>query len=352
MKKSLRELAEATQTTFKGDPEYLVTGVAPLDSAEPCEVSFFSPPMYASSSLYASALKLTRAGVICVGLSTDLVLGKNYLISQDPSMTFQKIVELFSSKKKSGFQGIHPTVVVHPTAEIGEDVTLGPYVVVDAHCKVGRGTVCAPFVTLAHHVEVGVDCLFHSHVAIREECRIGNRVIIQPHAVIGSCGFGYKTDSQGVHHKQEQLGIVVIEDEVEIGAGTTIDRARFQETRIGFGSKIDNLVQVAHNVSLGRCNLVVSLTGISGSVKTGQNVVMGGQTGIVGHVELGDGVLLAARSGVRKSIPDAGKYGGDPLAALDQSLRRSVFLSKWEIWVQRLKNLERKVSKVKNSKEG
>ena len=338
--KRLSELAELTHSQLIGDSAYQITGVDELDSAGPSEASFLANPLYRPS------LKTTKAGVICVHPTTPRVEGKNYLLSDNPSATFQQIVKLFCPTFTSGFQGIHPTAIIHPTAKIGPNVTLGPYTVVDAHCHIGAGTILGPSVTLGAHIEIGSHCHLHAHVTIREGCRLGDRVIIQPGAVIGSCGYGYTTDAEGCHHKQEQLGIVVLENDVEIGANTTIDRARFKETRIRQGTKIDNLVQIAHNVVLGEHNLIVSQTGISGSVKTGRHVVMAGQTGTVGHIEIADGALFAARSGIKKSITSKGKYGGNPAIPLDTHQRELVSQKKLPA---KLQTLEERLSKLENS---
>jgi UDP-3-O-[3-hydroxymyristoyl] glucosamine N-acyltransferase len=178
---------------------------------------------------------------------------------------------------------------------------------------------------------------------------IGSRVVIQPGAVIGSCGFGYSTDAQGKHQKQQQMGIVVIEDDVEIGSNTTIDRARFKETLICRGTKIDNLVQIAHNVILGPHNLIVSQTGISGSVKTGKYVVMAGQTGTVGHIDIADGAMFAARSGIKKSIKTGGKYGGNPAIPLAEHQREQVYLKNIQKIAAKLRELEAKLHELSSS---
>ncbi|MFS8563724.1 MAG: UDP-3-O-(3-hydroxymyristoyl)glucosamine N-acyltransferase [Rhabdochlamydiaceae bacterium] len=250
----------------------------------------------------------------------------------------------------SGFKGIHPTAVIHPSAKIGKNVHIGPYVVIDQESEVGDHTIIHAGSCLASLVKVGSHCVIHSHVTIREQCILGNRVTLQPGAVIGSCGFGYTTDARGEHTKQQQLGIVVLEDDVEIGASTAIDRARFKETRICKGTKIDNLVQIGHNVRLGPFNLIVSQTGISGSVKTGRNVVMGGQTGTVGHIEIADGALFAARSGIKKSIKQAGKYGGNPAISLDAHHREQVYLKRVADYGKKIEALERKIQELEKNR--
>lgn len=341
---TLRNLSKLTASKLIGDPEHFITGVDDLGSASLSDASFLANP------LYRPLLKTTLAGVICIDPSTPQIEGKNYLVSDNPSVTFQQIVKLFSDKTTSGFQGIHPTAVIHPTAQIAPGVTIGPCCVVDAHCIIEEGTILAPSVTLGAGVKVGSNCLFHCHVTIREGCQIGNRVIIQPGAVLGSCGFGYTPNKKGEHIKQEQLGIVVLEDDVEIGANTTIDRARFKQTRISRGTKIDNLVQIGHNCEIGQHNLIVSLTGISGSVTTGRYVIMGGQTGVVGHLKIADGAMFAARSGIKKSITSGGKYGGDPVAPLMEHQREQVLLRNIKEHTDKIRALEEKLEKLTSDK--
>jgi UDP-3-O-[3-hydroxymyristoyl] glucosamine N-acyltransferase len=344
VQQKLQNLAKLTEAKLIGDPEHLITGVDDLAHASSSDASFLSNP------LYRPLLKTTHAGVICIDPNTPLIEGKNYLISDNPSDTFQQIVKLFSSSEKtaSGFHGIHPTAVIHPTAQIAQNVTIGPHSVVDAHCVIGEGTLLGPSVTLGAGVKIGTHSILHSHVTVREGCILGNRVILQPGAVIGSCGFGYTPNKKGEHQKQEQLGIVVLEDDVEVGANTAIDRARFKETRICRGTKIDNLVQIAHNCELGAHNIIVSQTGISGSVKTGRYVIMGGQTGTVGHVTVADGAMFAARSGIKKSITSAGKYGGNPAIPLMEHQREQVLLKNIKDHTDKIRALEEKLSQIQD----
>lgn len=339
---TLSELAELTQSTLIGDPHHCICGVDALDSACPEDASFLA------NARYRALLKETKAGVICIDKQTPPEEGKNFLVSDDPSRAFQIIVEatLISPYNTSGFKGIHPTAVVHPTAKIGSNVQIGPYVVIDQGAVIGPNTILAPFVSIGPGTIVGADCHFHSHASVREKCVIGNRVILQPGAVIGSCGFGYTTDAKGRHAKLDQLGNVVIEDDVEVGANTTIDRARFKTTRIGRGTKIDNLVQIGHNVAIGEDNIIVSQTGVAGSVKTGKNVVFGGQAGVVGHLEIADFTMIATRGGVSKSITESGKYAGSPVMNLADYNRQQVHLRKITTYVKQIDELEKRLKEL------
>jgi UDP-3-O-[3-hydroxymyristoyl] glucosamine N-acyltransferase len=336
---TLANLAELTKSTCIGDPQYCICGVDALDSATPEDASFLANPRY------LPLIKETKAGVICIDRQTQPEEGKNFLVSDDPSRAFQIIIEavLLSSHYSSAFTGIHLTAVVHPTAKIGENVQIAPHVVIDQGAIIGDHTQLDPFVSIGPGVVVGTHCHFYPHVTIREKCTIGNRVILQPGAVIGSCGFGFTTDAQGRHVKLEQLGNVIIEDDVEIGANTTIDRARFKATYIRRGTKIDNLVQIGHNVDIGQDNIIVSQTGIAGSVKTGRNVVFGGQAGVVGHLEIADYVMVATRGGVSKSINQPGKYAGGPVMNLSEYNKQQVHLRKIANYVKQIDALEKRL---------
>ncbi|MBS0603980.1 MAG: UDP-3-O-(3-hydroxymyristoyl)glucosamine N-acyltransferase [Verrucomicrobia bacterium] len=336
---TLAELALLTKSTLIGAPDYCIKGVDALDSACPEDASFLANPRY------RSLLKETKAGVICIDRQTQPEEGKNFLVSDDPSRAFQIILEalLISPDNFSGFTGIHPTAVIHPSAKIGKDVQVGPYAVIDQSSVIGDRTKIGASVSIGSGVIIGEDCQFHPHSTVREKCTIGNRVVLQPGAVIGSCGFGFTTDAKGQHTKLEQLGTVVLEDDVEIGANTTVDRARFKMTRIAQGTKIDNLVQIGHNVHLGQHNIVVSQTGIAGSVKTGKNVVFGGQAGVVGHLEIADFVMVATRGGVSKSITQPGKYAGGPVMNLSEYNRQQVHLRKITDYVKQIDELEKRL---------
>lgn len=336
---TLAELSVLTQSKLIGDSEHCISGVDALETASAQEASFLANPKYRPAMLQS------KAGVICIDSNTPIEDGKNYLVSNDPSLAFQKIVTLILSSQNhhTGFHGIHPTAVIHPDAIIGAEVQIGPYTVIDQGARVADHTILCAHVSVGPGVEIGTHCLIHPHVTIRERCIIGNRVILQPGAVIGSCGFGYLTSAQGKHSKLDQLGIVIIEDDVEIGANTTIDRARFKYTRIRQGSKIDNLVQIGHNVEVGPDNIIVSQTGIAGSSKTGRNVVLGGQAGVVGHVEIADGAMIATRGGISKSLNQAGKYAGAPVMGLADYNRQQVHLRKITEYVKQIESLEKRL---------
>jgi len=339
---TLAELAAQTGAQLVGNGEIIITGVNTLDEASSEDVSFLA------NSRYREAMKSTAAGVICVDLETPLTEGKNYLLSNHPSRTFQTIAKLLLPPSESGFSGIHPTAILHPTAQIGPKVTIGPYAVIDRDVKIGEGTIVHAHVCIGFEVEIGKNCHFYPGAIIRERCIIKDRVILQPGAIIGSCGFGFIPNALGHHQKLEQLGIVILEDDVEIGANTTIDRSRFKATMIRQGTKIDNLCQIAHNVEIGEHNIIAAQTGIAGSSKTGKHVMLGGQVGIVGHVELADQVMVATRGGVSKDLPP-GQYRGSPAIPFHEYQRQEVHVRKIGKYVDWIKKLEKRIAALETT---
>ncbi len=299
LKKSfdLETLAKLTNCQLIGNPNHLIFGVADLETATSQEASFLS------NSRYQQAAVNSRAGVIFIDSQTSLLEKKNYLISDQPSRAFQQLIEIFHPPREapSAFKGIHPSAIIHETAFLAENVTIGPHAVVEEGVKIGTGTFIGAGTYIGIDTIIGSFCLIHPHVVIREGCQIGHHVVIQPGAIIGSCGFGYTVDKQGKHIKLNQVGNVIIEDDVEIGANTTIDRARFKSTRIEQGSKIDNLVQLGHSVNIGPHNIIIAQTGIAGSTSTGRHVILAGHVAVAGHLHLDEGVIVAGKSGVSKS---------------------------------------------------
>lgn len=333
---TLGKLSELAGADLKGDPSFEIFGVNTLEEAAPTDLSFLASPRY------NEAMKRSKAGAICIAKDAEKPEGKHYLISDSPSRTFQQIVEALFTLTPSVFQGIHPTAIIHESATIGKEVTIGPYAVIDQNVQIGDGTTLSAHTFVGAGSSIGKECFLHPQVVIRERCILKDRVQVQPGAIIGSCGFGYLLNQQGKHQKLEQLGIVILEEDVEIGANTTIDRSRFKATIVKAGSKIDNLCQIAHNVEIGEHNIIAAQTGIAGSSKTGKYVVLGGQVGVVGHIELEDQVMVASRGGISKSLKK-GKYRGTPVLPLEQYQRQEVYLRKIETYVKKIKELEKTV---------
>ncbi len=337
---SLEELATIIGAKVEGDPSYRITGVSDLERATPADISFFG------NSRYHQQMLDSKAGAIIVHPTTERPPARHYLLHEDPSTAFQGVLCAIRGTKTplTGFAGVHPTAVIHPTACLGEDVVVCPYAVIDAGVVIGNGTMVGSFVYIGPQSCIGSNCILHPHTVLRERTTLKDRVIIQPGAVIGSCGYGYVTSNEGRHTKLDQLGNVVVGDDVEIGANTTIDRARFQSTSIGEGTKIDNLVQVAHNVEIGRHCLIVAQVGIAGSSKLGDGVLLGGKVAVNGHIHIGKGVRVTACSGVSKSLPQSGDYGGVPVQPLAEYNRNAVYLRRIGELFARVQSLEAKLA--------
>lgn len=333
---SLEDLAKITNCQLIGDPKHFISGVADLESATQDDASFLS------NHRYTGAMQRSHAGVIVIQEGVDKPSSKNYLLSANPDATFQQLIELFRTNRapRSYFTGIHPTAVIHPTATLGADVTICPYVVIDGGVSIGKGTFIGAGSTIGADVTVGDDCVIYQQVTIREGCSLGNRAVIQPGAVIGSCGFGFTTDKQGKHQKLNQVGTVTIDDDVEIGANTTIDRARFKATKVGAGTKIDNLVQLAHGVVIGKHCLIIAQTGIAGSTTLGNHVVLAGKVAVNGHITIGDQVMVAACAGITKSIKQPGRYAGNPAIDLSEHNKNQVHLRNIESLIEDIRTIK------------
>lgn len=333
-----------TGSQIHGDCELTITGIADLSQASSGDISFFS------NARYAQQLEKTGASAVFVSAPEGCPSHITLLIHPEPSRAFQNIAEAFAAHRPplTAFSGIHPTSVIHPEAILEDNISIGPYAVIDSRVQIGKNTSIGAHTYIGPHSKIGSDSIIHPHVTIREGCNIGNRVIIQPGAVIGSCGFGYTTSNDGQHTKLEQIGNVEIDDDVEIGANSTIDRARFQSTRIGKGTKIDNLVQIGHAVSIGRNCIIVAQSGVAGSTKIGDYVTIAGQVAIAGHINIASKVTIAGKSGVSKSL-EAGTYGGIPVQPIHEYNRNAVLLRKMPQFVQELKDLTKEINDIKES---
>ncbi len=343
---TLKELAEISGSSLEGNPEHLISGIAGILEAGQEHAVFVGNPRYAPQ------LQKTQAGVVCVSPTESCPPHLNKLVHKDPSSAFQKIAELLAHSRPAltGFKEIHPTAVIHPDAKIGEGVTIGPYAVIDEGAQIGKGSRIGSHVYIGPQATLGTDCLIHPHVTIREGCVIGNRVILQPGVVIGGCGFGYATSAMGEHTKFEHLGNVILEDDVEIGSNTTIDRARFQSTKVSKGTKIDNLVMLGHNVTVGKNSMIVAQTGIAGSTTLGDYCIIAGQVAIAGHLNIESKTRIAGKSGVTKSLP-TGDYSGIPVQPIQEYNKNAVLLRKMPEFVEELKKLRQELEELKRSRQ-
>jgi UDP-3-O-[3-hydroxymyristoyl] glucosamine N-acyltransferase len=334
-------LAKLLSCPYKGKGTTLISGVSNLKEAEKGDIVFLA------HRKFRSQLEQTKASAAII--PADETFDRIPVIkSNNPQLSFIKAVEYFFQPHRPA-PGIHSQAYVSPTAKIGKDVSIGAFAFIGDEVEIGNRTVIFPFVAIYPCTKVGFDCIIHSHVSIREESFIGNKVIIHNGAVIGSDGFGYIQDNRKTHVKIPQKGIVVIHDNVEIGANTTIDRASLGKTIIHKGTKIDNLVQIAHSVEIGSDVILVAQTGIAGSSKIGKNVIAGGQVGIADHVEIGDNVIMAAKSGVTKSIPANSMVAGIP--HLDIRDWRKAWASIPQLYdlLKEIKKLKKKIEKLEKT---
>ena len=309
--KTLSELADHVHGRVIGDGQAVIDRVAPIDEAGTGAITFLANPRYQQflSTSAASAI------IVAPGVVKDppSEAGRGYLEAANPYLAFARILQLYHTPPALEPQ-VSSLAYVDRSAMLAENVTLFPHVFVGARVKVGRRTVLHPGVFLGADSEVGDDSVLHANVVVREGCRIGNRVILHAGVVVGSDGFGYVRDGN-VRVKIPQVGIVEIEDDVEIGANTTIDRATLGQTLIRRGAKIDNLVQIAHNVTIGEDSVIAAQAGIAGSTRVGRNVTLAGQVGVVNHIEIGDDATIGPQSGVPQSVPPGAMLSGGIAAA-------------------------------------
>ena len=336
--RTLAELAEELGGTVVGDASTVVKGVAGIREAQPGDITFIA------NSRYDAYLHETKASaVIC---SRETRESHVPLLQVDnPYLAFQKVVKHFRPDLYKPLAGVHPSAVVSPAATLGANVSVGAHCVVEAGVKVGANTVLMPGCYVGVQAAIGEDCMIYPRVTIREEVVIGDRCIIHPGAVIGADGFGFAFDA-GRYHKVPQVGIVVVGNDVEIGANTTIDRATTHATRIGDGTKIDNLVQIGHNVVTGKHCIVVAQVGISGSTELEDYVTIGGQAGVIGHVRLGKGSMIGGQSGVTKSVPAGAKVSGYPAIALGIWRRMNAYIQRLPQLFDRTKQIEERLDRL------
>ena len=333
---TLDELAARLGCRLEGDGTLDVTRVAALDDAGPGDVTFLANPKY------TSRLAATKASAVIADASVTTapcaVLRTNHVY-----LAFARAVGVLTPASLSA-PGISPLAVVHATAELGPDVSIAPFVTIGPGARVGARTVLEPQVTIGAGVEIGEDCHLHAHVVVREGVKAGHRVVMQSGAVLGSDGFGFARRADGTHEKIPQVGRVVIEDDVEIGANAAVDRPAVGETRIGAGTKIDNLVQVAHGVRIGKHVLLAAQVGIAGSTVLEDHVMMAGQSGVTGHVRLGAGAIVGAKSAVTKDVGPGEHVAGVPAGDVTEWREMTVLVRRLPELRQRVARLEARLA--------
>jgi UDP-3-O-[3-hydroxymyristoyl] glucosamine N-acyltransferase len=332
---TLQEIAKLCGGELNGDPACRITGAASLDEAVEGEISFYNNPRY------MPRLRKTCASAVFVPSDFSEETQAAQIRVADPSKAFEQVVIKLAPRPVALIPGIHATAIVDPSAKIGKGVSIQPHAVIEVGATIGDNSVIGAGSYLGHETIIGASCLIYPNVTIRERTRIGARVIIHSGAVIGADGFGFEF-VEGRYQKIPQIGIVQIDDDVEIGANTTIDRARFGRTWIQEGVKIDNLVQIAHNVTIGRNSVIAAQTGISGSTRVGQKVMMAGQVGVIGHLTIEDNTVIAAQSGISKDLP-GGAWFGSPAVPLPEAKRQIAWIHRLGKLVDRVKALEKKL---------
>ena len=301
---AIAEIARKLRLDTLGDTNISVIGLCGLSDNIADHLSFIADSKLAEQAKNSSI----PAFVVRPG---EAIEGKANLIHENPNYAISLIAELFVRNQLTQNEAIHPSAVIDPSAQFGAGVVIGPNVVIGAEVQIGENTRIVANTVVMDRAKIGADCLLHPQCVVREDCILGDRVIVQPGAVIGGDGYGF-VHYNNEHVKTPQLGNVIIESDVEIGSNATIDRGRFSATRIGRGTKVDNLVMVAHNVQTGEHCLLVSQSGISGSTKLGDNVTLAGQVGLVGHITIADNVTLLGQSMATKDLREPGMWAGSP----------------------------------------
>lgn len=334
---TLKELAALVGGTIVGEAEAEIVALAPLDQARPGTISFLANPKYLPQ------LKDCKASAVLVAPDVAGPPGLTLVVCANPYLAFAKVLTRLHAQRPAPL-GILPGAHVDPSARLGQDVTVHPGCVVGRNVQIGDGTILCPGVVLYEAVTVGRECTLHAGVVVREQCRLGDRVIVQPNAVIGSDGFGFAPDGER-YYKIPQVGIVVVEDDVEIGAASCIDRAALGVTRIGRGCKLDNLVHIAHNVVVGEDTVITAQVGIAGSARVGRHCTFGGQSAVAGHIAIGDGLTFGGRTGVTGNLDGRpGEiYSGLPAIPHKEWLKASMSFNKLPEMRKELARLRRQL---------
>jgi UDP-3-O-[3-hydroxymyristoyl] glucosamine N-acyltransferase len=346
---TLAELAARVGGEVEGDGEVRLERVRPLEDAGPGDIAFFS------NRKYRRAFEGTRASAVIVARDEDAPAGRNLLRAGDAYLAFAKVSTLFHPPHEP-VPEIAPEAVVHPSARVHPSAQVMALACVGPGAEVGARTILHPGAVLEAGARVGDDCIVYPAAVVREGCLVGNRCILQPGCVVGSDGFGFAFDMAGEdgsgprHYKVPQSGIAVLEDDVELGANSCVDRATLGRTVVGRGAKVDNLVQIAHNVQVGPLSLLAAQTGIAGSTRLGMGVVCGGQVGIVGHLDIGDGVKFGAQSGVINDVPAGETYAGYPAEPIADWRRAAVHARHLPELAKRVRQLEKDLERLKEGR--
>jgi UDP-3-O-[3-hydroxymyristoyl] glucosamine N-acyltransferase len=341
----LSEIAQKLGCRLEGEPEIEIRGVAGIEHAESGQLTFLA------NRRYFPLLKTTRASAVLIeeSVSVEREAGLPALAalrSPDPYLAFAHAIELFYHPPRYA-PGIHPTAVIAKSASIGEGSHIGPYCFIDEEATIGRNAVLHSFVTIYRGVKIGDSFFAHAHAVVREFCRIGNRVILQNGVIIGGDGLGFAKQKDGTWYKLAQTGPAILEDDVEVQANSCVDRATVGETRIGRGTKLDDLVLIGHASRVGANTMICGLTGLAGSTKIGNGCVLAGQVGSAGHLTIGDGAVITSRSGVPGDVPPGAVYSGYPAVENRLWLKISAALNRLPEMVMRVRELEAEIQELK-----
>ena len=338
-KMKLKEIAQQLNCQFAGDGEILIKGIATLEEAHEDELTFLSNPKYSKHLLK------TKAAAIILSDVKMLPEGKAALVSSNPYLTFAYALQIFHPKRYQT-EGIHATAVVAASVISGLNITIGPYTVIESGAVIEDNVIIGSHCVIYPDVVIGQGSFIHSHCVVREKCRIGKNVILQNGVVIGSDGFGYAQREDKSWHKIPQTGIVIIEDNVEIGAGSTVDRATIGATVIKEGVKIDNLVQIGHACIIGKDTLLCAQVGLAGSTKVGERVILSGQVGAAGHLTIGDGVIATAQTGIPNSVAAGKIVSGYPAIDNRSWLKSSVIFNQLPRLQQEIRALKKQIKEI------
>ena len=341
MKKTAGELAEIVGGVLHGDPSLVIDDVCSAESAGPSHITF-------ARGIYAEHIEEMHAGVILVDELPEHFT-KNFIVVPDCRRSFGQLIDLFHPE--SHFEpGIHATAIVSPKAQIGSNVCIMAYCIIEDGAVIGDNTVIYPYTYIGKNAVIGNGCELNPGSVVHENSILGNNVVLRAHAVVGGQGFGFSTDERGHHTHIRQLGRAVIGDNCEIGAGSAVDNGAMNDTVVGSGTKIDNLVHVGHNVQIGNDSFIIAQTGIAGSTTIGNHCILAGQTGINGHVKITDNVVLGGKTGVIGNITEPGVYMGYPASTHAQWGRVEVMVSHLPELMKKVKKLEKQLEAQKDKK--
>ncbi len=335
----LDKIAQYLEGELFGPPDIEISGPAKIDAAQKSEITFLA------NKKYSPFVKTTQAGAIILDEKID-GLNIPYILVSNAYMGFLVLLKLFQPEMHGYINGISSQAFIDDSADIDESADIGPLAYIGPGVKIGKNTVVYPGVVLLENVIIGDDCVLYPNVSVRESCIIGSRVILQNGCVIGSDGFGF-APQQETYIKIPQIGRVIIEDDVELGANTTIDRATLGETLIRQGCKLDNLVQIAHNVIIGKNTVIASQTGIAGSTEIEEHVTIGGQVGVIGHLKIRKNAIIAAQSGISKDVPENEILWGSPANQITLQKKIDISSRRLPELLKRVKSLEKEIEELK-----